>query len=527
MMQTLYQCPPSYQCRCAEGTLVTFRTVRVHKRVAEERLRRLTGDQALTLALPAPFALPPSSISQASSSDLMSSSDSDSQLSEHFESSDAIMDDNSSFESSSRNLESHVPQRNTINPFSSPSPSFDLSSPPSTPPLLDPTNAFKKNQYFDETFQIVQECRNFLNRFGWLCSFFLRRNITYVAMDDLLCEKFDLGIRNWKTVVAKAVNLSGLELDTHYCCSALHELLEHTDDATIPPCSRGNCSVKGMLQISSIRLWSRTVALLQSTEHGPVITKYVKESYLQERKDEVLGRQPYKQDFFSGTGFQNFAQTMDQFNDCLEERIVHIFLFLSTDGAAAFRSSTKSFWPVLLYIGNVPPSQRYKFQFILSVFCLPGNQSNLESFLEPLYQELEELQRGKTTTLWNRKSVLVKCHLMHEMAGLPAKKKLLLIKGVNGYSPCIYCKTRERRAYSNSTIYYPHDNPGDAGYHKEATNENSNWSWSPESLPLRTMESINETLDKRALLSNGKEERCGKTTEGFRTHCKISTRSPF
>ena len=128
---------------------------------------------------------------------------------------------------------------------------------------------------------------------------------------------------------------------------------------------------------------------------------------------------------------------------------------MSTDGAPAFRSVTKSVWPVYIFIGNIPPDRRFKERFILPVMCVPGNPKDLESFLRPLYDELEQIGAGISCKLWDGSTRLVRVHLMMQMSDLQARRKLCLLKGVNGYHPCWLCNMKGIRLRGRKTVYYP------------------------------------------------------------------------
>lgn len=139
-----------------------------------------------------------------------------------------------------------------------------------------------------------------------------------------------------------------------------------------------------------------------------MLTSYVKDAF---SRNMELEFEMYEE-FYSSFGFRKYAERLECFpyepEDWLGPLVEHIFIFISTDRAPAFRSSTKRLWPVLAFIGYITGRS------ILPVMCLPGNPTNLESFLSPCFEELESLRNGVGSRLRNDQFVLVKCHLMDE-----------------------------------------------------------------------------------------------------------------
>ena len=263
---------------------------------------------------------------------------------------------------------------------------------------------------------------------------FLRHgSLTNAAMSTLLRRDFPDGVRTWDTVQNRALACSGLQVTPYMYCMRLHCLLHKPGpNSDLLPCHHADCAdLAGMgsavTSLDYINLWPRLEALLQSDVYGPILISYTKIIF-SDQEDGIL------RDFYSGSCFQSYAPTLEQHDHC-GRPVVNLFLFVSTDGAPSYRSNTDSFWPIVIIIGSVPPHLRYKRKLVLPVLCIPGNPSDLESFMEPLFHELEALKKGRLATTFDGKSVLVRCHLMHEMTDLPAKKKMFQLKGVNSYHP--------------------------------------------------------------------------------------------
>lgn len=126
----------------------------------------------------------------------------------------------------------------------------------------------------------------------------------------------------------------------------------------------------------------------------------------------------------------------------------------------------------------------------MPVMCIPGNPNDLESFLEPLYQELETLNDGIQCRLWNGQTTAIRCHLLHEIADLPAKKKPCRVKAVNGYCLCLYCSISVHKSGPRGHVYCPDHSIVTRRARSEALKSSKKVLWCPEQLLLRTVEPL-------------------------------------
>lgn len=209
-----------------------------------------------------------------------------------------------------------------------------------------------------------------------------------------------------------------------------------------------------MKSIPYIHIRERVLGMLKNKDLCEDIISYVRNGYVRQTEDE----DDTLEDFYSGAGFREYAKGLEGFtsnNSAGNDKVVHILLFVSTDGAPAFKSSNEGIWPIVAYVGNIPPHKRYHEEFVLPVSCIPGNPKDLESFLTPLFDELEVLEKGIEAELWDGSKANLYFHILHELSDLQARRKLCLLKGVNGYSPCAYCNIKGVRKKSGKTLYYP------------------------------------------------------------------------
>ncbi|CEL62957.1 hypothetical protein RSOLAG1IB_12611 [Rhizoctonia solani AG-1 IB] len=162
-----------------------------------------------------------------------------------------------------------------------------------------------------------------------------------------------------------------------------------------------------------------------------------------------------------------------------------IALGLSTDGVGPFKTRKQQCWPLILINYNLPPSIRTRLENILCLGVIPGPQSpkELNTFLEPLIDELEELAHGVPAfDAANRHPFLLHAYLIAAFGDMPAVAKMMEMKGHNGKLPCRACKIRGVRARHGphpNTNYVPLSQPFNDEPH--ATRR-----YDPQDLPLRT-----------------------------------------
>ena len=486
---------------------MSLSTLRRHHGIAEQRLRLDQNNLCLHLALPLP-CIPNSGESLTSDSTTIS-----------FESTPEVMTNrhtNLSHELSSQEEElsftdspvdfSHNPD--TIMPHSF---SFNFSSPSNGHNSSSSTDSFQSfiDGSMTESYSTnVSACDNdlisiatMMEKYGWHCGYFLRHRMTHVAMEDLLRRDFPAASCTWETVRNREIALSGIEVTRHKYCGKSHEMLNEVDNSgVLRRCSHKDCNNSTQLvkELSYIRVWSRILSKLQNCEEGPILLSYVKRGYHRSAEEGVNSLE----NFYSGRGFQEYAESLEGYgweqegssSKCCNTE--HIFVFISTDGAPAFKSSTMSFWPVLVFLGNIPPDQRFEERNIFPVMCIPGNPIDIESFLDPLFAELEHMHQGIECHLWDGRRVRVVCHVLHELCDLQARRKLCQLKGVNGYCPCAYCEIRGELSVSKRNVYYP-DHVKVAKRTRLGTTLNSRRTlWNPHQLPLRDEAGIRRTFQE-------------------------------
>ena len=456
MVSALYRCPPNFNCRCSAGALVSRTTVSRHRDIAQSRLRVAENDPTITLSIPPPistceeqedyndtanedrgirafedtdvFSYPPQNAYDGNE-DVNTRSDLSCEDRQEFAGHDVTSRDISmnspGLEEDVVSLYSSMRDSDNISAdFSSqgvPSEGLGTLSLPSEGPEFSNSPPYElgySNDYING--EDESEMERFLHTYGWHCGYYLRHNVTLQAMNDILQHDFPYGTKTWSTVRSQVEALSGLRKHIHHHCNKSHELLRYDEESgRISPCSHSPCDSTGTeyREIYYIFLWERIQALLLSTVDGPIMTGYVRNGYHRYQMNNLMT------DFYCGTGFANFVKRKGIFADndtAMGYDVLHVFLSVSTDGAPAFKSATKSVWPVYVFIGNLPPQKRYKEKYILPVMCIPGNPKDLESFLRPLYDEIEMLGNGRACKIWDGSERLIRVHLMMEMSDIQA-----------------------------------------------------------------------------------------------------------
>ena len=110
-----------------------------------------------------------------------------------------------------------------------------------------------------------------------------------------------------------------------------------------------------------------------------------------------------------------------------------------------------------MHNSNPPQSDIFKLAKICSLMIIPGpkNPKRLVSFLEPFFDELDELREGVQFTFWDGEVRTVRVHLLFIGADIMARTKLTLTKGPNGYCACIFCTMRGIRIPERRHVYFP------------------------------------------------------------------------
>ena len=121
-----------------------------------------------------------------------------------------------------------------------------------------------------------------------------------------------------------------------------------------------------------------------------------------------------------------------------------IFLEFSTHGFQAFKNKSYDSWPLAAIVWNLAPHLRFSFNNVLpfAFVSRPSEPSDLQSFMEPLLKEIENLNANGGCMFQIYHGVLrkVRVAILWVTGDLPAVKTLFGVKGPNGKLPCRFCK---------------------------------------------------------------------------------------
>ncbi|QRV85537.1 Transposase family Tnp2 protein [Ceratobasidium sp. AG-Ba] len=186
-----------------------------------------------------------------------------------------------------------------------------------------------------------------------------------------------------------------------------------------------------------------------------------------------------------------------------------IALGLSTDGFGPFRKDRQTCWPLLVFNYNLSPAIRHRLENLLCLGVVPGPTSpkEIDTFLAPLVDELEELARGVPAfDGQHMRPFCLRAYLLTCFGDMPAVAKLMCMKGVNGKHPCRACKIIGIRGANTKTHYTPLSRPF-------ATDNEGPRSYDPYNLPRRThAEFLRDALHVEKAKTNAAENRRSRRT---------------
>jgi hypothetical protein len=236
----------------------------------------------------------------------------------------------------------------------------------------------------------------------------------------------------------RIAELSGLKAEYSDCCPRIcccfEGPYENLDHCPFPDCQepRYNQNGRPRMQFQHLPVGPR----LQAMFLNETMVKL-----LGYRATRTPGDSPGSvSDVFDGKLYRDlceeFVQVGDQTFDHKYFQGKHdIALGLSLDGFPLFNKSNLSAWPVILLNFNLPPDIRTHLVHVLCYGVIPTPKAvrDMDSFLYPLYRELEKLAKGITSLdLHSREQFLLRAFLVLVFGDMPAIAKVMRMKGHNG-----------------------------------------------------------------------------------------------
>ena len=125
----------------------------------------------------------------------------------------------------------------------------------------------------------------------------------------------------------------------------------------------------------------------------------------------------------------------------------------------------------------------------------PKAVKDMDSFLYPLYHELEELAEGITTLdLWSTELFLLHAFLILVFGDMPAVANVMRMKGHNGFCPCCFCKIHGVCCPPGNIYYVP------------LTRSNGEQSYDPMALQKHTHERFLNQAEEVIMAPTAAEE---------------------
>ena len=113
----------------------------------------------------------------------------------------------------------------------------------------------------------------------------------------------------------------------------------------------------------------------------------------------------------------------------------------SSDGAPMIKSRKYSVWPIMCFLVELPPYERYKYKnIILSGLWYGKEKPNVPLFLKRFVEELNVLANGCEFEDDTGHPIPAICRIQSIVPDLPAKAMLFNIKQYNGVFGCSTCK---------------------------------------------------------------------------------------
>ena len=263
-------------------------------------------------------------------------------------------------------------------------------------------------------------------------------------------------------IQARVRLLAGVEPELYDCCPGPNACMcftgEHQDLTRCLVCNEPRFNSKGLPRrhFTYIPLIPRLQAAAAS--HSLAEEMQYRAQY--EHKAGVVG------DVFDGENYQHLQNSYITIHDeVLKDRNGNpqgtkyfedhrdVALGLSTDG---FTEHGFTFWPLIIFLYNLPPTIRFLLQNIFALGIIPGKPVLIDTFLWPFLQELWKFASGVAAfDILSHQNFILRAFLILIFGDIPAIAMLMRMKGHNGVSPCRACPiTATPLRRGNRSTYY-------------------------------------------------------------------------
>lgn len=147
--------------------------------------------------------------------------------------------------------------------------------------------------------------------------------------------------------------------------------------------------------------------------------------------------------------------TSGEYYKSLKQKIPDLLSFtFNTDGVNIFKSKKKSsLWPLLMVVNEVPKEHRFKRENMIVAGLWYGTDPDFSMYLKPFIDDLRDLNKNKFSVKVKHGNLSFTVCAIIFSADTPAKAKVLNCMLFNGFYGCPYCFHPGKN--EDGTIRYP------------------------------------------------------------------------
>lgn len=301
-----------------------------------------------------------------------------------------------------------------------------------------------------------------LNVLQMVLVFFMRHNLTAVALEDLLLLINTIvenpALPTTKHLFFKLFGRSNQPKYNFFCDNCDTSLEVDTDiyeeNVSTDSMQCQNCQHKHTFNRRKENNWFLSFSLESQLKD---IISNNSACFL---KDEIANDLNVLRDIHDGEIYKNKTN--------IEKR--EITLTLNTDGVQVFKSKSKSLWPVQLIVNNLKPIVRFKTTNILvTALWFHTKHPNMKVLLKPLMKEIVELRKNGLLVTIGDETYDFNVSILCSTLDAPAKAAVQNIMQHNGFYSCNYCEHPGETI--NTTVKYPNQTNMVRRMHESATKQ--------------------------------------------------------
>lgn len=312
---------------------------------------------------------------------------------------------------------------------------------------VNPSESFYKNQKLHPSLQC-----NKLEALQMILAFFLRHNLTFAALEDLLI------------LVNNLLSQKSLPESKYFFFKLFSK---NFSPSNVFFCKNNKCGAELVIDNSNLD----TICNFCQTKNHCDIKKF--DNYfislpIEEQLKEVIKsklysfiKEPVRTETINDITDGNIYKMLPGKNDPNGKLRHKVTLTLNTDGVEVFKSSKKSLWPIQATINELNVIERFRTKNILLLgLYYHNNHPNMQLFLKKLVLDLIKLKDTGIEILADNNKYYFDVTLICGTFDGPAKAAVQNITQHNGYFSCHYCEQRGDSVVVNSAgtlqVRYPY-----------------------------------------------------------------------